>query len=139
MDAGSPVAHSLREARASTERAAELSRQMLAYSGKGSFVIEAVDVNAVVTEIGNLLEVSVSKNVALSYDLCRHLPPVVADVTQLHQVVLNLITNASDSIGEEGGVVALRTGREELRQGVSERDVRGRPPPGGRLPVPGGP
>ncbi|MFH1689631.1 MAG: PAS domain-containing protein [Candidatus Eisenbacteria bacterium] len=110
VDQGSPAAHSLTEARASTERAAELSRQMLAYSGKGSFVIEAVDVNSVVTEIGNLLEVSVAKNVALSYDLCSHLPPVVADVTQLHQVVLNLITNASDSIGDEGGVVALRTG-----------------------------
>ena len=110
VEPGSPAAHSFTEARASTERAAELSRQMLAYSGKGSFVIEAVDVNAVVTEIGNLLEVSVSKNVALSYDLCRHLPPVVADVTQLHQVVLNLITNASDSIGDGGGVVALRTG-----------------------------
>ena len=110
VDQGSPVAHSLTEARASTERAAELSRQMLAYSGKGSFVIEAVDVNAVVTEIGNLLEVSVAKNVALNYDLCRHLPPVVADVTQLHQVILNLVTNASDSIGDGVGVVALRTG-----------------------------
>jgi len=113
VDKASPVAHSLAEARASAERAADLSRQMLAYSGKGSFVIEAVDVNELVTEIGNLLEVSVSKNVALSYDLSRQLPPVIADVTQLHQVVLNLVTNASDSIGEEGGVVTLRTGVRE--------------------------
>ena len=107
----SPAHESLREARASTERAADLSRQMLAYSGKGSFVIEPVDLNELVTEIGNLLEVSVSKNVALSYDLARELPPVVADRTQLHQVVMNLITNASDSIGDGGGVVTLRTGR----------------------------
>ena len=106
----SPAARSFTKARASAERAADLSRQMLAYSGKGNFVIEAVDVNALVAEIGNLLEVSVSKNVALSYDLHRGLPPVVADVTQLHQVLLNLITNASDSIGDEGGVVTLRTG-----------------------------
>ena len=110
VEDGSPTVSCLKEARASAERAADLSRQMLAYSGKGSFAIEAVDVNALVTEIGNLLEVSVSKNVALSYDLHRDLPPIVADVTQLHQVVLNLITNASDSIGDEGGVVRLRTG-----------------------------
>ncbi len=106
----SPAARSFTEARVSAERAADLSRQMLAYSGKGNFVIEAVDVNVLVSEIGNLLEVSVSKNVALSYDLHRGLPPVVADVTQLHQVLLNLVTNASDSIGDEGGVVTLRTG-----------------------------
>ncbi len=110
VDESSPTRSCLKEARASAERAADLSRQMLAYSGKGNFVIEAVDVNELVTEIGNLLEVSVSKNVALSYDLCHDLPAVIADVTQLHQVVLNLITNASDSIGEDGGVVRLRTG-----------------------------
>jgi PAS domain S-box-containing protein len=110
VEEGSSAARSFTEARVSAERAADLSRQMLAYSGKGNFVIEAVDVNALVSEIGNLLEVSVSKNVALSYDLHGGLPPVVADVTQLHQVLLNLITNASDSIGDEGGVVTLRTG-----------------------------
>jgi len=110
VEQGSPAAKSFTEARVSAERAADLSRQMLAYSGKGNFVIEAVDVNVLVSEIGNLLEVSVSKNVALSYDLHRGLPPVVADVTQLHQVLLNLVTNASDSIGNEGGVVTLRTG-----------------------------
>jgi PAS domain S-box-containing protein len=110
VEQGSPAARSFTEARVSAERAADLSRQMLAYSGKGNFVIEAVDVNVLVSEIGNLLEVSVSKNVALSYDLHRGLPPVVADVTQLHQVLLNLVTNASDSIGNEGGVVTLRTG-----------------------------
>jgi len=110
VEEGSSAARSFTEARVSAERAADLSRQMLAYSGKGNFVIEAVDVNALVSEIGNLLEVSVSKNVALSYDLHGGLPPVVADVTQLHQVLLNLVTNASDSIGDEGGVVTLRTG-----------------------------
>jgi PAS domain S-box-containing protein len=110
VEPGAPAEQSIREARSSAERAADLSRQMLAYSGKGSFVIDAVNVNELVTEIGNLLEVSVSKNVALSYDLARDLPVVVADATQLHQVVLNLVTNASDSIGEGGGVVTLRTG-----------------------------
>jgi PAS domain S-box-containing protein len=117
LEPGSRVHEHIREARASAERAADLSRQMLAYSGKGSFVIQPVDLNELVTEIGNLLEVSVSKKVALSYDLARDLPPVVADVTQLHQVVLNLITNASDSIGDEGGVVTLRTGTRRCDRG----------------------
>ncbi|MEA3409649.1 MAG: ATP-binding protein, partial [Candidatus Eisenbacteria bacterium] len=110
VEEGAPAALSLAKARVSAERAAELSRQMLAYSGKGNFVIEAVDVNGLLGEIGNLLEVSVAKNVALSYDLQRGLPSVVADVTQLHQVLMNLVTNASDAIGDGGGVVTLRTG-----------------------------
>jgi len=110
VEGDSPAAHSLQAARVSAERAADLSRQMLAYSGKGSFVIEAVDINGLVTEIGNLIEVSVSKNVTLNYELGMGVPPVIADTTQLHQVVMNLVTNASDSIGDSGGVVTLRTG-----------------------------
>ena len=107
---GSPAHGSLTEMKSSAQRAAELSRQMLAYSGKGSFVIEPIDFNAIVREMGNLLEASVSKKVVLRYDLSEDLPLAVGDATQLRQVIMNLITNASDAIGTEEGVVSISSG-----------------------------
>ncbi|MBN1611880.1 MAG: response regulator [Polyangiaceae bacterium] len=93
-----------------SRRAAELCRQMLAYSGKGHFVVQSVSINDVVEEMTQLLLVSISKKVDLRYELCACLPPVQGDVTQLRQVVMNLITNASEAIGDQTGLITLRTG-----------------------------
>lgn len=91
-------------------RAAELVRQLLAYSGRGRFVIEPVDVAALVREMGHLLQVSVSKKASLKLDLPEGLPTVQADATQLRQLTMNLITNASDALQDGDGVIALRCG-----------------------------
>ncbi len=104
------VGKSLREIKKSAERAAELSRQMLAYSGRGNFVIEPIDLNDVVAEMSNLLEVSISKKATLRCDLASGLPSIIGDATQLRQVIMNLITNASDAIGENEGVISVSTG-----------------------------
>jgi PAS domain S-box-containing protein len=93
-----------------TRRAADLCRQMLAYSGKGRFVIQAVSLNDVVSEMEQLLSVSTSKKALLTRDFAADLPSVMADGTQLRQVVMNLITNASEAIGDREGTIALRTG-----------------------------
>ncbi len=93
-----------------SRRAAELTRQMLAYSGKGRFVVEPLDLSEVVLEMKDLLEVSVSKRAALRTELADALPAVRADATQLRQVVMNLITNASDALDGEDGTVTLATG-----------------------------
>jgi PAS domain S-box-containing protein len=93
-----------------SRRAADLCRQMLAYSGKGRFVIQAVSLNDVVTEMGQLLSVSTSKKARLTHTFAADLPSVMADATQLRQVVMNLITNASEAIGDHEGTIALRTG-----------------------------
>jgi PAS domain S-box-containing protein len=106
----SPAYQSVREIKTTAERAADLSRQMLAYSGRGSFLIETIDLNDVVREMGNLLEVSISKRAVLTYELATDLPPVVADTTQIRQVIMNLITNASDALGDADGLVRIRTG-----------------------------
>ena len=105
--------------RTASQRAAELTNQMLAYSGKGRFVVRALDLNAVVEEMGHLLAVSIPKKVELRYDLDRELPAVDADAAQIHQVVMNLVTNAASAIGEESGVIRITTAtieadREEL-------------------------
>jgi nitrogen-specific signal transduction histidine kinase len=92
------------------ERAVELCSQMLAYSGKRQLAVGAVDLNAVVEEMSQLLEISVSKKAVVKYELAANLPAVEADATQLPQVVMNLIVNASEAIGEKSGVIGISTG-----------------------------
>jgi len=94
----------------SSKRAAELCKQMLAYSGKGKFLVKAVSLSLMVEGIVKLLEVSVSKNVVLKLHLAEALPAVDADVAQLQQIIMNLVINASDAINKKSGVVSLSTG-----------------------------
>jgi PAS domain S-box-containing protein len=94
---------------AAAHRAAELINQMLAYAGKGAFVIEALDLSRLVTEMAELLRVSVSKLAELRLECAPELAPVRGDATQLRQVVMNLITNAADALGNESGVITLTT------------------------------
>jgi CheY-like chemotaxis protein len=82
---------------------------MLACSGKGHFVVEEINISAWLQDASNLLESSTSKEVVLSYELAADLPAVRADVTQLAQIVLNLVSNASDAIGNRAGVVRVST------------------------------
>ncbi len=91
-------------------RASELTNQMLAYSGRGRFVVESLNFNEVIEEMGHLLQVSISKKVTLRYDLPGNLPAIEADAAQIRQIVMNLITNASEAIGDETGVVGITTG-----------------------------
>ncbi len=109
----SPLRVYLRRIETAARRAADLTNQMLAYSGKGRFVVEPIDLSRLVEEMGHLLETVVSKRAILRYDLRRGLPPVEADATQVRQVVMNLIVNASDAIGERSGVVTVHTGAVE--------------------------
>jgi signal transduction histidine kinase/CheY-like chemotaxis protein len=106
----SPARECLGEIQTASQRAAELCRQMLAYSGKGRFVIQAVDLGLAVEEMGHLLRVSISKSVILRYKFAPHLPKIEADPTQVRQIVMNLITNASEAIGERSGVIMISTG-----------------------------
>ncbi len=96
-----------------SQRAAELCKQMLAYSGKGKFVLKALNLTEVVREMGHILEVSIAKTVVLKYNFAEPLPAVMADPTQIHQVVMNLIVNASEAIGIKSGVISITTGAME--------------------------
>ena len=91
-------------------RAAELTNQLLAYSGKGSFVKEKLQMGSMVREMIDLLESAVSRKVVLRTELAEGVPPVMADAAQLRQVLMNLIMNASEAIGDRSGVVSIRTG-----------------------------
>ena len=98
----------------SSQRAAELCMQMLAYSGKGRFVVRSLDLNEVINEMISLLRVSISKKAVLKTRLTSTPPIVEADVTQLRQVLMNLITNASDALDDEPGVITITTGHTVL-------------------------
>ncbi len=100
----------LQEAVTGARRAAELTQQMLAYSGKSTLTEGPVQLSALVVDITRLLEVSISKKCVLRYSLMEDLPTCRGDVTQLRQVIMNLIINASDAIGDRSGVIALTTG-----------------------------
>jgi len=123
-----PASESVRAIRDSAERAADLSRQMLAYSGKGRFVIEPIDLNEVIHEMTHLLEASLSKSAIVRFDLAEDLPLITGDATQLRQIIMNLMTNASDAIGDRNGVISLRTRALEcdrfvLSQGYASEDL----------------
>ncbi len=90
-------------------KASDLTRQLLAYAGKGKFNVEPIDLSRLVSEMSTLLHTTVTKKVRLEVDLEAHLPPVEGDASQIHQVVMNLVLNAAEAIGGAEGVVRVRT------------------------------
>ena len=105
-----PARESVEAIETGARRAAELCRQLLAYSGKGRFLVQPLDVMELVQEMGHLLSVSISKKVMLKYHFAKSLPAVEADATQMRQTIMNLILNASEAIGDRSGVISVTTG-----------------------------
>src|SRR5262249_54483412 len=93
------------------ERGSEIVRQLMIYAGKESEVVERVDLSKIVKEMLALLKVSVSKHAAVIADLGDDLPAISASAAQLRQIVMNLVTNASDAIGDRDGVIRVVTRR----------------------------
>ncbi len=90
-------------------KASELTKQMLAYSGRGQYQVAPQDLNRLVQEMALLLQVSISKKITLNFRLASGLPVIEGDVAQLQQVVMNLVTNASDAIGDAEGAITIST------------------------------
>ena len=119
----SPSREELEQIRLAATRAADLTRQMLAYSGKGQMRSEFVDLSVLVEEMTHLLESSISKKAELSCDFAPDLPTIEGDATQIRQVLMNLITNASDALEGGPGRISIRTGVCELdRQDLLNAD-----------------
>ncbi|HKO93528.1 MAG TPA: response regulator [Polyangiaceae bacterium] len=87
-----------------------LTRQLLSYAGKGQFLLETLNLNDIAASISQLLRASISKGIRLQLELAEDAVPVLGDRTQIRQVVLNLVTNAAEAIGQRSGTVIVRTG-----------------------------
>ncbi|MBN2588209.1 MAG: PocR ligand-binding domain-containing protein [Candidatus Fermentibacteraceae bacterium] len=97
-------------------QAADLCNQMLAYAGRGKFVIEVIHLNSLISDMKHILQMSVSKNVTLSYRLIEDCPQIRGDPGQLKQVLLNLVVNVSEAIGDNGGMIEIETGIADRRE-----------------------
>ncbi len=109
-----PAAPYLEKIETTVLRASALSRQMLAYSGRGTFIIKPLDLNLLIREMTHLLEVSISKKVAIGFALDPTIPWIDADEGQIQQIVMNLVTNASEAIGDREGSIRLGTSLQAL-------------------------
>ena len=90
-------------------RGSEIVRQLMVYSGKESEVPELVDMSRIVEDMLDLLRISISKHAAMDIDLGKSLPSVRANAAQVRQIVMNLVTNAAEAIGERDGVISVKT------------------------------
>lgn len=110
LDIHSPVNNHLKSIKQSGLQAANLCKQMLAYSGKGSFIIQPLNLSRLITEMMPLLEVSIDKSAILKFNLNEALPAIDGDITQIQQIIMNLVINASEAMGKSGGTVVISTG-----------------------------
>ena len=114
-------------------RATDLTRQMLAYSGKGMFVVKALDLNTLVEEHAHLFRSSVARTTALDLRLGSSLPTFDADAGQIQQVIMNLLTNASESLDEKPGTIIITTGAQACDDQCLRNSRVETTPPAGRF------
>jgi PAS domain S-box-containing protein len=101
----------------SSKQAADLCQQLLAYSGQGRFVIEAIDLAATVEEMLSLLQVTLPKDIHIICDFDESVPPTEADATQMKQAIMNLVINAADAIGSDvGGTITISVGTQRVEE-----------------------
>ena len=109
-----------------SQRAAELCRQMLAYAGKAQFVKANVDLRLMVGEMVDMLKKTIPQNVEIKLDSPTDISFIQGDPSQLNQVIMNLIINASEAIGKEHGEISVSLTELTINEGHSERDYNGK-------------
>jgi CheY-like chemotaxis protein len=109
------------------EKAAHLTQQLLAYAGKGRFVSEKIDLSVLVREISELVQSSISKTVQIRLELEDRLPAVEADPGQIQQVIMNLVINGAEAIGEAVGTVLVTTGSQMVDEEYIRNNFMGEP------------
>jgi PAS domain S-box-containing protein len=106
-----------------SERAADLTRQLLAYAGKGRFFVQSSDVSLLVREISSLIQSSIPKKVQLRLELADDLPTVELDSAQMQQLLMNLVINGAEAIGNDrSGTVRVRTLLREVDEDYLHRN-----------------
>jgi PAS domain S-box-containing protein len=117
-----PACSSLAIAEQASERAADLTHQLLAYAGQGKFVVTRFDLSTLIRDMLKLLQTSIQRSVDLQISLEPNLPWIEADASQIQQVVMNLVINGAESIGVQGGPLRVSTGSTPVRRGAERID-----------------
>lgn len=130
----SPVSRSrtyIEHALSAGHKAADLTNQMLAYSGRGKFDIKVFDMSEMVEEMVHLLKTAITKTITLNLQMNRDLPPIMADPGQVQQIIMNLLVNASDAIADRPGLITITTGIQECDEACFiQSQLKNKPRPG---------
>lgn len=118
-----PAHRNVQQIGVAARRAADLTGQLLAYAGKGRFVLQELDLNVVIAEMAHLLKVSAHHTASPTYHLAARLPQLEADAAQIRQVVVNLITNAAEAMAQRGDDDAGADRAGSIRVTTELRDV----------------
>jgi light-regulated signal transduction histidine kinase (bacteriophytochrome)/CheY-like chemotaxis protein len=132
LPADSPATESVLHIESAARRLADLTNQLLAYAGRGKFNTGPVNLAELMTETAGLLRTLLARQAVLKMAPGEEAPVVRADPTQMRQVLMNLITNASEAIGEEAGTITVRTGVSPLEEIPPDEAELGEPLPPGR-------
>ena len=106
----SPACSNLKEIETASKKASKLCNQMLTYTGRASFALEKVNINRLIEEMIHLIKTLISKKAVLNLSLAEKISDINGDPSQISQVIMNLIINSSDAIGEKNGVISISTG-----------------------------
>jgi len=106
----SPLAENLENIKVASLRAADLCTQLLAYSGHAKIEEEEFSISALVSEMARMLKTSISKTCVLDLNLDEQLPAIIGDSSQMRQIVMNFVINASEAIGDGNGIIKVSTG-----------------------------
>jgi PAS domain S-box-containing protein len=121
LEPDSPARVTLEQINIAAARAADLTQQILAYAGKGRFVMQQISINVLLEEMAQLLKASIPKNVTLHFSLAEQLPLILADATQMRQVIMNLIVNAAEALEGQDGTIDISSGRlHATRRGLDQ-------------------
>jgi PAS domain S-box-containing protein len=124
LPADSPSINLLDDALASSKKAGNLTRQLLAYSGRGRITIESHDVNELLTDMKRLLKVATSRSLKINYSLSDDLPRVRVDTSHFTQLIANIVVNAYESITDGKGIVEITTGVASIDENFIEENLQ---------------
>jgi two-component system CheB/CheR fusion protein len=120
LAADHPLRSSLEDVMVAAGKAADLTKQLLAYSGGGRFVVRRLDISSAILETAKLLEASIPRKIRLQFDLATEPSMIEADPDQVRQLLMNLVINAAEAIGEAAGTITIRTRSRNFPQGFAE-------------------
>lgn len=106
-------------------RAADLCRQMLTYAGKSPMVQTQINLKYMVDEVSTMLQAAISKNIAIEMNIEQPAADIWGDISQIQQVIMNLIINAAEAIGDKNGTIKVTLSTEELEADKANSDIFG--------------